>query len=78
MEEKTLALSFGNSLTEEVSGITSEYIELGLDALMEEGLFKDIPVVSTFISAYRIGKSIRERHLIAKLISFLNEINILR
>jgi len=75
MEEQTLALSFRNSLTEEVFSITGEYVELGLDALTEDGLFKDIPIVSTAVAVYRIGKSIRERHHIAKLISFLNEIN---
>lgn len=75
MEEQSLALSFANSLTEEVSGITGEYVELGLDALVEDGLLKEIPVVSTAVAVYRIGKSIRERHHIAKLISFLNEIN---
>lgn len=75
MEGQSLALSFSDSLTEEVSGITGEYVELGLDALVEDGLFKDIPIVSTAVAVYRIGKSIRERHHIAKLISFLNEIN---
>ena len=75
MEEQSLALSFSNSLTAEVSGITGEYVELGLDALVEDGLFRDIPIVSTAVAVYRIGKSIRERHHIAKLISFLNEIN---
>lgn len=75
MEKCSLAVSFGNSLTEDVSGIAEEYAELGLDALVEDGLFKDIPIVSTAVSVYRIGKSIRERHHIAKLISFLREIN---
>ena len=75
MEEQSLALSFSNSLTEEVFGITGEYVELGLDALVEDGLFKDIPIVSTFMSVYRIGNSIWERHHVAKLIAFLNEIN---
>lgn len=75
MEEQSLALSFSNSLTEEVSGITGEYVELGLDALVEDGILKDIPIVSTAVAVYRIGKSIRERHHIAKLVSFINEIN---
>lgn len=75
MEEQSLALSFSNSLTEEVSGITGEYLELGLDALVEDGLFKDIPIVSTAVAVYRIGKSVREKHHVAKLISFLNKIN---
>lgn len=73
--EESLALSFGNSLTVEVSGIAGEYAELGLDALVEDGLFKDIPIVSTAVAVYRIGKSIRERHHVAKLIAFLNEFN---
>lgn len=75
MDEQSLAKSFGNSLTEEVSGLVGEYAELGLDALVEDSLFKDVPVISTITAVYRIGKSIRERHHIAKLISFLSEIN---
>ena len=75
MDEQSLSLSFGNSLTEEVSGIAGEYVELGLDALAEDGLFKELPFVSSVMAVYRIGKSIRERHHVAKLISFLNEIN---
>lgn len=75
MEERSLARSFGDSLSEEVSGLVGEYAELGLDALIDDGLFKDVPILSTVMAVYRIGKSIRERHHIAKLISFVNEIN---
>ena len=42
MEEQSLALSFSNSLTTDIASIAGEYAELGLDALVEEGLFKDI------------------------------------
>ena len=75
MDERSLSLSFGDSLTEDVAGIVGEYTELGLDALVEDGLLKDIPVVSTAVAVYKIGKSIHERHHIAKLVSFLNAIN---
>lgn len=75
MDEQSLALSFSNSITEDISGIIGDYAELGLDALVEDGLFKDIPIVSTAVAIYRIGNSIRERHHVAKLVSFLNEIN---
>ena len=75
MDERSLSRSFGNSLTAEVSEIAGEYAELGLDILLEDGIFKDIPVVSTAVAVYRIGNSIRERHHIKKLISFLNEFN---
>lgn len=75
MDNQSLALAFGNSLTEEASEIAGEYVELGLDALTEDGLFKELPFVSSVVTVYRIGKSLRERHHVAKLISFLNEIN---
>lgn len=75
MEEQSLALSFSNSITNKISDILVEYAELGLDALGEEGVLKEIPIISTVMSIYGIGKSIRERHHMAKLISFLDEIN---
>lgn len=75
MDEQSLALSFSNSIAEDISGIVEDYAELGLDALVEDGIFKDIPIVSTAVAIYRIGNSIRERHHVAKLVSFLNEIN---
>lgn len=75
MDEQSLALSFGDSLTEEVSGCVGEFVEIGIDSVLEDGLLKEIPFISTAVSIYRIGKSIRERHHVAKLAVFLNEIN---
>lgn len=75
MKDQSLALSFSDSITGEMSGISAEYAELGLDALLEDGLLKDIPIVSTAVSIYRIGKSFRERHHMAKLITFLDGVN---
>lgn len=75
MDEQSLALSFGKSLTEEVSGFVGEFVEIGIDSILEDGLLKEIPFISTAVSIYHIGKSIRERHHVVKLAMFLNEIN---
>lgn len=75
MTENLLAISFGESITEEVSGCVTEFAEIGLDSVMEDGLLKEIPFLSTAISVYRIGKSIHERNHIAKLAAFLTRIN---
>ena len=75
MEEQSLALSFGDSITYEVSNVALDYAELGLDALTKDGLLKEIPIVSTVVSLYRIGESIREKHHVVKLICFLNQFN---
>lgn len=75
MEEESLAASFSDSLTEEVSSCVGEFLEIGIDSLLEDGLTKDIPFLSTITSIYKIGNTIRERHHLKKLAVFLNEIN---
>ena len=75
MEEKSLSIAFADSLAEESISCISEYAEIGLDAVMEDGILKDIPIVSTAVALYKIGSSIKERHNLKKLLAFLNELN---
>ena len=75
MEIKSLVTSFEDSISEEVSGCVTELTEIGLDAIMDEGLLKEIPFVSTAISIYKIGQSLKERQYVSKLAVFLDEIN---
>lgn len=75
MEDKSLSVSFADTLKGECVPIISEFAEIGLDAIMEEGVLKDIPIVSTAVAVFKIGSSIKERHNLKKLLVFLNEIN---
>lgn len=75
-ENNSIAISFGNSLSGNIAGCIQEYAEIGLDAITEDGMLKDIPIVSTAIALYKIGNSIRDRHNLKKLVTFLNGINI--
>lgn len=75
VDNKSLSIAFGESLTKNVVDTASEFVEIGLDSIMDNELLKKIPFVSTIVATYRIGKGIRERQYIAKLASFLNEIN---
>ena len=70
-----LSKSLKDSLSPEFESIISNAAELGIDALLEDGILKDIPFISSAISIYRIGKSIKERHNLKKLICFLDELN---
>lgn len=47
MDEQSLALSFGDSLTEEVSGCVGEFVEIGIDSVLEDGLLKEIGMSKT-------------------------------
>ena len=75
MEEKSLSVAFGDSLKEESIACISDLAEVGLDAIIDDGIFKDIPILSTAVAVYKIGSSIKERHNIKKLLVFLNEVN---
>ena len=73
MKEESLALSFEHSMTTEISNIVGQYAEIGLDAMIEDGIFKDIPIVSTVTALYRLGSNIRDKYTAVKLVAFLNE-----
>lgn len=75
MDEKSLSRAFSESLKEEAIACVSDLAEVGLDAILEDGLLKDIPIISTAVSIYKIGSSLLDRHNIRKLIVFLNGIN---
>lgn len=66
---------FNNSLVIDFSDIVGDYLELGIDSILENENLKEIPIVKTFLSVGRITKNIRERNLIKNLIIFLNELN---
>lgn len=75
MEEKSLSIAFSDSLKEESVACISDLVEVGLDAILDDGILKDIPILSTAVAVYKIGSSIKERYNVKKLIVFLNEIN---
>lgn len=75
MEKKSLTIALVDTLKEESVGCIAELVEVGLDSIMEEGTLKEIPIVSTFVSLYKIGDSLMQRHNLKKLAIFLNEIN---
>ncbi len=73
--ETTLSLSLSKSINEEALSSLSGIAEVGLDSIIEEGFLKDVPILSTVTSIYRIGKSVRERHHLKKFAMFLDELN---
>ena len=70
-----LVVSLENSLSSDICDIVGDLAEVGLDAIMEDGILKDIPILSTVVGLYRIGHTIRERHEIKQLALFVAELN---
>lgn len=70
-----LSFSMSQSITEECSELVSSIAEVTLDSVLEDGLLKDIPIIASAISVYKIGASLRERHELMKLYYFVKSFN---
>lgn len=74
--DNNLVLSLRDSILKELNGdLLKEYIEVGIDTIIEEGLLKDIPIVNTICSLMKFGSSIKERNLLKQTLIFINEFN---
>jgi hypothetical protein len=59
----------------EIKNITEDYCELGLDAVLDEGVLKDIPVFGTLTKLYSVGATIHGKILEKKILKFLYELD---
>ena len=58
--KKSLSLALSETLKSESVDCISELAEVGLDSILEEGLFKELPIISTAVAIYKIGGSIKK------------------
>ena len=49
--------------------------ELGIDSLLDEGLFKSIPVVSLLVGVGKTAQNVHDRNLLKQTIKFINTFN---
>jgi hypothetical protein len=55
--------------------IGKEALEMGIDAALESGILKDIPIVSTIVGVFNVGGTIRDQLLASKVICFLAKLS---
>ena len=75
MDKENLVASLEDSLTENLFDTVADLTEVGLDAVMDDGVLKEIPLLSTVAGIYKIGHTIKERHTIKQLALFVTELN---
>jgi hypothetical protein len=73
--ESALALVLSST---DLRGLVAEYAELGLDALLESGVARDIPFVSTAVGLARVGVAMRDRLFMKKILDFLGPMSAMR
>lgn len=60
----------------EILSISKDLGEVAIDSLLNDGLFKDIPIIGTVLSVGNLVNSISDRILLSKLLHFINELNL--
>ncbi len=61
----------GALVSADAKDLAAEYAELGIDAFLEEGIAREIPVVRTILGISKVGINIRDRLFAKKLLQFL-------
>lgn len=70
-----LVPEFKESLFPKIEDISQDYMEIGIDSIMQEGIIKELPIVKTIFSGGKTLMAIRERKLMRNLYIFIKELN---
>ncbi|RDY27915.1 hypothetical protein CHL78_007890 [Romboutsia weinsteinii] len=68
-------MNIGEVILCSTKDISAEYLELSLDTFLQDDILKDIPVVNTITSVFRVGSSIKDAFFYKKLTKFLYHMN---
>lgn len=67
--------SFSSSLFDGSKDSLSNIVELGIDSLLDEGLIKDIPIVSLLVGVKNTYQNIHDRNLLRQTLAFIKQFN---
>ncbi len=75
-EDYSLVESFDNSISENIEDIALDVFEMGIDTMLDDEVFKNVPFLSVVYGAYKIGRTVKERHYVKQLANFIYNFNI--
>ena len=67
--------SFSSSLFNGSKDSIGDIVELGIDSLLDDGLFKDIPIVSMLVGVKNTYQNIHDRNLLKQTLTFIKQFN---
>lgn len=63
-----------NENVEDVVSIATDFGEIALDSIMDDGILKDIPIVGNIVKLLKLGKSVTDSVLLYKIRMFVNNL----
>ena len=70
-----LVENFEKSLFNDSKDIIEDYLEIGIDSIIDGGILKEIPIVKTIVGVLKVGKNVHDRNLLKQTLVFINEFN---
>ncbi len=70
-----LVENFEKSLFDDSKDIIGDYLEIGIDSIIDGGILKEIPIVKTIVGVLKVGKNVHDRNLLKQTLVFINEFN---
>ncbi|MFS4457073.1 hypothetical protein [Maribacter sp. 2304DJ31-5] len=61
--------------TSDLSNINIDLAELTLDAILEDGIAKDLPIVGSIVGISKFGIKVKEQIFLKKVLKFLTKLN---
>ena len=74
-ENEKILSAMSSSIFEPLPDVGMDYLEIGLDSLLEAGPLQEIPIVKTLVSVCKIGMGWHERNMLRQLFAFIQELN---
>ena len=67
--------SFSTSLFDGSKDSIGDIVEIGIDSLLDDGLFKDIPIVNMLVGVKNTYQNIHDRNLLKQTLAFIKQFN---
>lgn len=75
MNSNNISTALSQSISADLSDTITGIAEVGLDQFLDDGILKEVPVLSTVIGLYKVGHTLKDRHNIKKLAKFVQALN---
>ncbi len=70
-----LTEEFRRSLVNDTKETLMDYMELGIDSFIDDGILKEVPIINSIVSVLKVSKNIYDRNLLKQTLIFINEFN---
>jgi hypothetical protein len=66
---------FQNSLFSNIADSIPDIAEFGIDSILDEGVLKDFPLMSTLVGVKNVAQNLHDRNLLRQTLAFVKELN---